>query len=238
MVIADEATCNEISQCIIVNLPAGKPLRSRVNLVDNPDNLGKHLAVNGKLRRYFGQAGLRDSGGTDSDFVLEGGVTPPPSGQEIFSETFASGQGDFIIQDVLMPAELTYVWQHAPSYSCMKASAYVGQAYYAESWLVSPAIALTGVNAATLKFDQAVNYASPQGALKVMISTDFNGEVLQSTWTELNLSQWPSGSDWTFVNSTADLSSYVGQSVTIAFKYTSNMNASATWEVKNFVVEE
>ncbi len=238
VVIADEATCNEISQCIIVNLPAGKPLRSRVNLVDNPDNLGKHLAVNGKLRRYFGQAGLRDSGGTDSDFVLEGGVTPPPSGQEIFSETFASGQGDFIIQDVLMPAELTYVWQHAPSYSCMKASAYVGQAYYAESWLVSPAIALTGVNAATLKFDQAVNYASPQGALSVMISTDFNGEVLQSTWTELNLSQWPSGSDWTFVNSTADLSQYVGQSVTIAFKYTSSTTASATWEVKNFVVEE
>jgi len=238
VVIADEATCNEISQCIIVNLPAGKPLRSRVNLVDNPDNLGKHLAVNGKLRRYFGQAGLRDSGGTDSDFVLEGGVTPPPSGQEIFSETFASGQGDFIIQDVLMPAELTYVWQHAPSYSCMKASAYVGQAYYAESWLVSPAIALTGVNAATLKFDQAVNYASPQGALSVMISTDFNGEVLQSTWTELNLSQWPSGSDWTFINSTADLSQYVGQSVTIAFKYTSSTTASATWEVKNFVVEE
>ena len=238
VVIADEATCNEISQCIIVNLPAGKPLRSRVNLVDNPDNLGKHLAVNGKLRRYFGQAGLRDSGGTDSDFVLEGGVTPPPSGQEIFSETFASGQGDFIIQDVLMPAELTYVWQHAPSYSCMKASAYVGQAYYAESWLVSPAIALTGVSTATLKFDQAVNYASPQGALSVMISTDFNGEVLQSTWTELNLSQWPSGSDWTFVNSTADLSQYVGQSVTIAFKYTSSTTASATWEVKNFVVEE
>ena len=238
VVIADDVNCNEISQCIIVNLPAGKPLRSRVNLVDNPDNLGKHLAVNGKLRRYFGQAGLRDSGGTDSDFVLEGGVTPPPSGQEIFSETFASGQGDFIIQDVLMPAELTYVWQHAPSYSCMKASAYVGQAYYAESWLVSPAIALTGVNAATLKFDQAVNYASPQGALSVMISTDFNGEVLQSTWTELNLSQWPSGSDWTFINSTADLSQYVGQSVTIAFRYTSSTTASATWEVKNFVVEE
>ena len=237
VVIADDVNCNEISQCIIVNLPAGKPLRSRVNLVDNPDNLGKHLAVNGKLRRYFGQAGLRDSGGTDSDFVLEGGVTPPPSGQEIFSETFASGQGDFIIQDVLMPAELTYVWQHAPSYSCMKASADVGQAYYAESWLVSPAIALTGVNAATLKFDQAVNYASPQGALSVMISTDFNGEVLQSTWTELNLSQWPSGSDWTFINSTADLSQYVGQSVTIAFKYTSSSSASATWEVKNFVVE-
>jgi len=237
VVIADDASCNEISQCIIVNLPAGKPLRTQVNLMDNLDNLGKHLAVNGKLRKYFNQAGLRDSGGTEADFVLEGGVTPPPTpGTSIFSETFASGQGEFTIQDVTLPEELTYVWNHDANYSCMKASAYVGQAYAAESWLVSPAIALT--NAATLKFDQAVNYASPDGALAVMISTDYNGDVTTTTWTELTLSQWPAGNNWTFINSTADLSNYAGQTVTIAFKYTSTTSASATWEVKNFVVEE
>ena len=239
VVIADDVSCNEISQCIIVNLPAGKPLRSQVNLMDNPDNLGKHLAVNGKLRKYFNQAGLRDSGGTEADFVLEGGVTPPPTpGTTIFSETFASGQGEFAIQDVFMPEELTYIWQHDANYSCMKASAYVGQAYAAESWLISPVIDLSNASAATLKFDQAVNYASPDGALSVMISTDYAGEVLQCNWTELNLSQWPAGSNWTFVNSTADLSQFAGQRVTIAFKYTSNTNASSTWEVKNFVVEE
>jgi hypothetical protein len=239
VVIADDAACHEISQCIIVNLPAGKPLRAQVNLMDNPDNLGKHLAVNGKLRKYFNQAGLRDSGGTENDFVLEGGVTPPPTpGTTIFSETFASGQGEFSIQDVMLPQELTYVWQHDGNYSCMKASAYVNQAYAAESWLVSPVIDLSNASAATLKFDQAVNYASPDGALSVMISTDYAGEVLQCTWTELNLSQWPAGSNWTFINSTADLSQYLGQRVTIAFKYTSNFSASATWEVKNFVVEE
>ena len=241
VVIADDASCNEISQCIIVNLPAGKPLRMQVNLMDNPDNLGKHLAVTGKLRKYFGQAGLRDSGGTEADFVLEGGDTPTPPepptpGDAIFSETFANGQGQFTIQDITLPEELTYVWNHDANYSCMKASAYVGQAYAAESWLVSPAIALT--NAATLKFDQAVNYASPQGALAVMVSTDYNGDVNSATWTELTLSQWPAGNNWTFINSTADLSNYAGQTVTIAFKYTSTTSASATWEVKNFVVEE
>jgi hypothetical protein len=239
VVIADDAACREISQCIIVNLPAGKPLRIQVNLMDNPDNLGKHLAVNGKLRRYFNQAGLRDSGGTENDFVLEGGVTPPPTpGTTIFSETFASGQGQFTIEDVMLPQELTYVWQHDASYSCMKASAYVNQAYAAESWLISPVIDLSNASAATLKFDQAVNHASPDGALSVMISTDYDGNVFQSTWTELSLSQWPAGNNWTFINSTSDLTSYLGQRVTIAFKYTSNFNASATWEVKNFVVEE
>ena len=238
VVIADDVTCREISQCIIVNLPAGKPLRTQVNLMDNPENLGKHLAVNGKLRKYFGQAGLRDSNGTENDFVLEGGVTPPTPGTVIFSETFGSGQGQFTIQDVFMPQELSYVWKHDTQYSCMKASAYVsGQNYATESWLVSPTIDLSNANAATLKFDQAVNYASPDGQ-SVMISTDYAGEVLQCNWTELNLSQWPAGNNWTFINSTADLSPYLGQRVTIGFKYTSNTNASATWEVKNVVVEE
>lgn len=238
VVIADDATCTEISQCIIVNLPSGKPLRAQVNLLDNPDNLGKLLAVNGKLRTYFGQAGLRDSGGTENDFVLEGGVTPPPAGEEIYSESFANGQGDFEIIDVLMPAELEYVWAYASQYSCMKASAYVGQAYQSESWLVSPAIDLSGVDSAKLSFSQAVNYASPQGVLFVMISTNYNGDVYAADWTELSLDQWPAGSNWSFMTSNANLDSYVGQTVTIAFKYTSSANAAATWEVKNFKVEE
>lgn len=240
VVIADDVTCREISQCIIVNLPAGKPLRIQVNLMDNPDNLGKHLTVLGKLRRYFGQAGLRDSGGTEADFVLEGGTpTPPPTpGTTIFSETFETGQGAFTIQDVVLPAELTYIWSHASNYKCMKASAYVNQAYATESWLISPAISLDSVTSALLKFDQAVNYASPQGALSVMVSTDYyGGDVTTATWTQLNLDQWPAGNNWTFVTSTADLNSFVGRRVTIAFKYTSTTSSAATWEVKNFVVE-
>ena len=238
VVIADDANCNEITQCIIVNLPAGKPLRSQVNLVDNPGNLGKHLSVLGTLRIYFGQAGLRDSNGTEADFVLEGYVPPTP-GNEIFSESFSSGQGSFTIQDVILPDGLNYVWQHAPSYSCMKASAYVsGQNYAAESWLVSPAINLSGVSSAKLTISQAVNYASPNGALSIMVSTNYDGNVTTAIWTELSLDQWPAGNNWTFVNSTADLTPYVGQIVTIAFKYTSTSSASATWEVKDFVVEE
>lgn len=238
VVIADDASCQEISQCVIVNLPSGKPLRTQVNLQDNPGNLGKLLAVNGKLRTYFGQAGLRDSGGTEADFVLEGGTpTPPPTpGDVIFSETFANGQGDFAIQDVVLPSELTYIWSHDASRKHMKASAYVGQAYDAESWLVSPSISLADVNTATLSFEQAVNYAAPTG-LSVMVSTNYNGDVNTATWTELNVSAWPEGNNWNFLTSTADLSSFVGQTVSIAFKYISTTNASATWEVKNVVVE-
>ena len=239
VVIADDPACREISQCIIVNLPAGKPLRIQVNLMDHPDNLGKTLAVYGKLRKYFGQAGLRDSGGTENDFVLEGGdmPIPPDPGTGIFSETFANGQGDFTIQDINL-AGLNYVWAYMNNYKCMKANGYYQSAHATESWLVSPQIDLSNVNAATLKFDHAVAFAEAQGYLFVMVSTDFAGDVATATWTELNIGTWPEpNSAWVFEGATANLGSFVGQNVTIAFKYTSTEDHCPAWEVKNVVVE-
>ena len=240
VLIADDPNCHEVNNCLIVKMPAGSVMRSQVNLVDNPDNLGKQLDVYGNLKNAFGKYGV-DSPGTASDFVLEGGVTPTPPnpGNYIFSETFANGQGDFVIEDVLLTGGLNYVWAHSSDYSCMKASAYVGQAHESESWLVSPYIDLSGVNSATLSFEQAVNYASPQGALFVMVSTDYVDNVQQANWTELSLSAWPSGDNWTFITSTADLTPFIGgrRNITIAFKFTSTDSASTTWEVKNIVVE-
>ena len=240
VVIADDAACREISQCIIVNLPAGKPLRTQVNLMDNPGNLGKHLAVNGKLRKYFGQAGLRDSGGTENDFVLEGGdtpPTPPTPGTGIFSESFANGQGEFTIQDV-DNAGMNYVWTYMSNYHCMKANGYYQGAHTTESWLVSPKIDLADVGAATLKFDHAVAFASAEGSFFVMASTDYSGDVTTATWTELNIGTWPEPNpSWVFEGASANLSGFVGQKVTIAFKYTSTTDVCPAWEVKNVVVE-
>ena len=242
VVIADDGSCREISQCIIVNLPAGKPLRTQVNLMENPDNLGKHLAVNGKLRKYFNQAGLRDSGGTEADFVLEGGVTPTPPdpGTGIFSESFANGQGQFTIHDVLLPSELTYVWSHDASRKHMKASSFKSNPYKAESWLVSPKIDLSNVGSAVLTFDQAINYANPEGRIHVMVSSNFEGEIATADWSELAFDQWPvNDGSWAFVTTTIDLTAFVNHAVTIAFKYTSeaSQDSCPTWEVKNVVVE-
>ena len=244
VVIADDVTCREISQCIIVNLPAGKPLRTQVNLMDNPGNLGKHLAVNGKLRKYFGQAGLRDSNGSENDFVLEGGdtpPTPPTPGTGIFSESFANGQGQFTIHDVLLPSELTYVWTHDASRKHMKASSFKSNTpYKAESWLVSPKIDLSNVGSAVLTFEQAINYADPEGRIHVMVSNNFDGEIASADWSELVFDQWPvNDGSWSFVTTTIDLTAFVNHAVTIAFKYTSeaSQDKCPTWEVKNVVVE-
>lgn len=239
VVIADDASCKEISQCVIVNLPAGKPLRTQVNLQDNPGNLGKLLAVNGKLRAYFGQAGLRDSGGTEADFVLEGGTpTPPPTpGDAIFSETFANGQGQFNIVDVNLSG-LTYVWTYMNNYHCMKANGYYQGAHDAESWLVSPQIDMTSVTTATLSFDHALAFADGQGVCSVQVSTNYNGDIATATWTELPIDTWPEqSSSFPFVTTSVSMNQFVGQTVTIAFKYNCTTSQCPAWEVKNVVVE-
>lgn len=238
VVIADDASCQEISQCIIVNLPAGKPLRTQVNLVDNPGNLGKLLAVTGKLYPYFSKAGLRESGGTEADFILEGGTpTPPPTPVGIFSESFANGQGDFNIVDVNLSG-LTYVWTYMNNYHCMKANGYYQGAHDAESWLVSPQIDMTSVTTATLSFEHALAFADGQGVCSVQVSTNYNGDVSTATWTELPIQTWPEqSSSFPFVSTTASMDQFAGQTVTIAFKYNCTTSQCPAWEVKNVVVE-
>lgn len=244
VVIADDATCHDISQCIIVNLTSNTPLRSQVNLYDNAGNLGKKLAVNGKLRAYFGQAGLRDSNGTEDDFVLEGGVTPPPTPTGFFSESFANGQGEFTIQDVNLPSALTYVWIY-DSRKFMKANAYANSTNYeSESWLISPSIDMSAHGTAVLTFDHAVNYLKagvPEDFYTVMVSTDYvDGDVSTATWTQVTVPNYPLGDSWTwFASGNVVLDAFAGQpNVHIAFKYTSEADNAGCWEVKNVVVSE
>ena len=240
LILSSNLNASGEDECVPVQLPTGD-VRNGLNLAENPGNLGQEVLLYGTLEKYFRVPGVKNVTYAEINgnaFGTEpGGVEPPTPGNEIFSETFANGQGTFVIEDVLLTDPLTYVWSHASNYSCMKASAYVGQAYETESWLVSPYISLEEVTSATLTFEQAVNYASPQGALAVMVSTEYVDTVDGIEWDELTLSSWPAGSNWDFITSTADLTPYAGQRVTIAFKYTSTSSASATWEVKNIVVE-
>ena len=240
IILSSNANASSDTECIPIQLPNGA-VREGLNLATNPGNLGQEVLLYGTLEKYFRVPGVKNVTYAEingNGIGTDPGVEPPTPPQGIFTETFANGQGDFVIENTLLPDELTYVWSHAANYSCMKASAYVGHAYETESWLVSPYIDLSNCTSATLTFEQAVNYASPQDALYVLITTEYVDTVDGIEWDELQLNAWPAGSDWTFITSTVDLTPYVGQRVTIAFMYTSTNSASATWEVKNFVVSE
>ncbi len=173
--------------------------------------------------------------------VENGGVTPPTPGA-IFSETFASGQGDFEIVDVNLGGSLTYVWKHNSQYSCMKASAYANNTNNeSESWIVSPAIDMSAVGSASLSFDHAYKFgANHEEEMTLWATTSYTGDVTTTDWVKLAIPTYPSGNDWTFVTSgIIDMREFAGErEVVIGFRYESSSTAAPTWEVKNILIEE
>ena len=143
---------------------------------------------------------------------------------------FRQGQGNWSVENVSLASELTYVWLQNSTYG-MKASTYKGGNHEAQSWLISPSMNLSGANKATLTIRHACNYGSIEG-LYVVARIGESGE-----WNVLSLSQWPTGSDWNWVVSTADMSAYAGYSeVYVAFAYFSSADNAPTWEISNVSV--
>lgn len=156
-----------------------------------------------------------------------------------YEETFNASQGDFTLNDVTLPEGSTYVWKWT-SYNnegYMQASAYISGAKASESWLVSPEINLNGATAPELTFTHLVNYA--YGAAFADLLTLWVKEATATDWAQLTIPAHGTGSNWNWVESGAiDLSAYVGKSVNIAFKYTSNTTTATTWRIKDFKVAE
>lgn len=164
------------------------------------------------------------------------------------SEPFiGNGQGKFVIQNVTLQDPLTYVWYYSSIYG-MCASAYKDNASWdSEAWLVSPVIKLKKARNPQLIFDQAFNKAPNfTEEATVLISTDYKGDVTTCTWTAL---EWnknedgslnvPPGISWVFQSSgNFDLTAFAGQSIYLAFRYTTSGGVSGTWEIKNVLVYE
>ena len=174
-----------------------------------------------------------DQGGGDQG----GGNEPTEELQNVFTESFAAGQGDFTIDDKVLPEGLTYVWAHNnKNGTYMKASAYKNPtAYVAESWLVSPVIDLSNATACQLSVQQAANFFKNQENVLAALSVKVK-EADAADWTDLTLSAWPAGTNWTFVEGTADLAAYDGKQIQVAFVYTSTAEIAGTYEVKDFAV--
>lgn len=167
-------------------------------------------------------------------FTLTQKAAVPGTVEIPYEESFSADQGAFEIVDVEKDG-LDHVWAWGGANYGMKASAYVSNVNHpTESWIVSPSIDLTGVSSAVLTFDHTYRYVNdPEDKLTVWASVD--GE----NWSQLYVPQYPTGTNWTFVNSgEISLKAYAGGYVKIGFKYVSTSSAAATWEVKNFKVDE
>ncbi len=169
----------------------------------------------------------------------EGGgeVTPPAEGA-LYEATFdkTAGQGDFTIDNVTLPEELSYVWKHDSSYGYMKASAYISSTktnYASEAILVSPVFDASKATKIALSFEQAWNFFADVETAKVEAAVV--ARVKGGEWQTLAVPNVPTSMGWTFVASgDIDLSSFVGKQFEIGFRYTSTDAKAGTWEIKNF----
>ena len=156
------------------------------------------------------------------------------------------GQGKLTIQETFS-APLTYVWYYSAAYG-MCASAFKDNASHdCDAWLVTPLIDLTRAKNPQFGFDHAFNKAPNfTEECHVLVSTNYNGDVNTCDWTEL---EWntnedgtlnvPGGTSWTFQHTGYfDMSAYVGEKITIAFRYTASNGISGTWEIKNLLLSE
>ena len=164
------------------------------------------------------------------DTVLNAICEPIPAKSLPYNEPFTSNIGSFTIENVNLDG-LSYVWTWASANYGMKASAYVKNTNHAtESWLISPAISLENATDIVLAFEHAVNKGTTNN-LQVKITT--NSGV---SWSDLNVPNWPAGTNWNFVSTSLSLDTYANKIVQIAFVYKSTSSDCATWEVKNFSV--
>ena len=161
-----------------------------------------------------------------------------PAAGEYLNATFYDSFGSFTTKEVVG----NFGWSIDASYHHAKVSGYAnGASQDAESWLISPAMNLTGETAANITFDYVINKGDANAAAanhKLLITSNYTGDVTTTTWTEISYGA-VNNNNWTF-NSTGAIAlpqSMMNKgAVVIAFKYMSSTANSSTWEVKNVVV--
>lgn len=116
-----------------------------------------------------------------------------------------------------------------------------------EGWLVSPAISTVGVENVKLSFNHTIRYSNNvsgwEANHKVYASTSFDGSnASTATWKELSFKPVASPyTDWTLYSSGEIQlpAEFVGQeTVYIGFWFKAPANASTTWELQAFKIEE
>ncbi len=159
-------------------------------------------------------------------------VSGNPSADLPYVESFAAGNGLFVVDNVTLGDGLSDVWTYEENLSCMKATSHVdGVGKVAESWLISPVInAETDSELLILSFAQGINinFADVEAEATLWVREE-NGE-----WGQLPI-EYPQAGDG-FRKQMVDLSAYIGKRMQIAFRYTGSEESAGTWGIKDVLV--
>ena len=253
LILSSNVDASNESECIPVQLPFGD-VRTGLNLVDNPNNLGQEVLLYGTLEKYFRVAAVKNvtyaeingiSYGTDPSDT----PTPPdPGTTEYFNQTLTTqdSYNTFTAYSVAGDQEWYQNSSHLEYGAVM--SGYANNTSFAnEDWFISPIIDLSGSTSPILNFEHArgpqdsMNVGVEEGYYTVWVTNDYpeGADPSQERWVELPILNQPT-TKWQFV-SAGDLvipAEFKTATCRIAFRYLSADGASATWEIKNVVVRE
>lgn len=236
IVLGATAETASAADVLPVQLPAGV-IRTSLNLKDNPSLLGKEVLLKGSVEKYFGACGLKAVSAAIIDGKEIGNSTPSePTGNAIFSEPFTASQGDFTVENIKLPSELSFIWKFDSKYGMVASSFGNSTNYDGEARLVSPEIDLTGYKTVTASFAQALNFFSSidQAKKEALFEVSTDGG---NTWTALTIPTYPDSMSWTFVSTgNIDLTPYAGKKIKVAFHYIGTAAKSGTWELNKFTV--
>lgn len=128
------------------------------------------------------------------------------------------------------------VWTSLTGY--VQGNGYFGGQVENVEWLVSPSIDLTGEDNLKFQISQAIRFAGDLSLLKILVSTDYSGDVATATWDEINLAIAPAGdSDTMFLSEDYDFSAYDDETINIAFKYESTNSDAARWRIESLAIK-
>ena len=158
--------------------------------------------------------------------------------KEPYSESFETGFGSFVLDNVNLSEGLSYVWAIDKKYKCAKASAFVNKKNLpSESWLVSPWIELSAAEVIrSLYFDHAVSKYFGNVSEEATLWIKVEG----GDWTQITSIAYPEvpqdKSFSPFETQAVSLAGYEGKKIKVGFKYVSTDEAAGTWEIRNFKV--
>lgn len=119
------------------------------------------------------------------------------------------------------------VWTSETGY--VQGNGFFGDQFSNVEWLVSPTIDLSGEDNLKFQITQELDFAGDTSLIKILVSTDYAGDVLTANWNEITLAN-PATGDMA-ASEDYDFSAYNGQTINVAFKYTSIGDDPATTTV-------
>ena len=125
------------------------------------------------------------------------------------------------------------VWTSQTGY--VQGNSYFGGQVANTEWLVSPSIDLSGESDLKFQITQELDYAGDPSLLKIMVSTDYSGDVLAATWDEIMLAN-PATGDMA-PSEDYDFSAYDDQIINVAFRYESSDTDAGRWRIESLAIK-